>query len=75
MERWRRAVYNESRIDYLPGGKGDEMKIKDVDPKELKRGIEVEYEHTHDYELAREIALDHLAEDPNYYKRLAKIEV
>lgn len=42
--------------------------------KELKRGIEVEKEHTRDTETAREIALDHLAEIPDYYTRLDKME-
>lgn len=40
--------------------------------QQLKHGIEVEYEHTQHREAAREIALDHLKERPDYYKRLAK---
>ena len=46
---------------------------KDVDPGELKRGIEVEKEHTESAEEAKQIALDHLAEDPKYYTKLKKI--
>jgi hypothetical protein len=42
--------------------------------KQLVRGIEVESEHTTDKAIAREIALDHLGEDPNYYSKLKKIE-
>lgn len=42
--------------------------------KELEAGIEVEKEHTGDEDLAKEIAMDHLAEDPSYYTQLAKIE-
>jgi len=45
-----------------------------VDPKELKMGIDVEKEHTDNPELARRIALDHLAEIPDYYTRLDKME-
>ena len=41
---------------------------------ELKKGLEVEKEHTDDEEIAREIAMDHLAEDPHYYTKLKKME-
>lgn len=41
---------------------------------ELRRGIQVEMEHTKDPQVAREIALDHLGEDLHYYKKLSKIE-
>lgn len=44
----------------------------DVDPNELRKGIEVEMEHTNDPVKAEEIALDHLAEDPQYYTKLDK---
>lgn len=45
------------------------------DPKQLKAGTKVEYEHT-DYTLvAEKIARDHLAEIPDYYlPRLADME-
>lgn len=41
---------------------------------QLEQGINVELEHTHDKAMAREIALDHLAELPDYYTRLDKME-
>lgn len=47
---------------------------KDADPKQLKMGIEVEFEHTSDPEMSKRIALDHLAEIPDYYTRLDKME-
>jgi len=47
---------------------------EDADPKELKMGIKVEMEHTTDPFIAKRIALDHLAEMPDYYTRLAKME-
>jgi len=47
---------------------------KDADPKELKMGIEVEMEHTIDPLISKRISLDHLAEIPDYYTRLAKME-
>jgi hypothetical protein len=47
---------------------------KDVDPKELKMGIEIEMEHTDNKVKAKKIALDHLAELPDYYTRLKAME-
>lgn len=41
---------------------------------QLKKGIEVEREHTGNVDLATEIALDHLDEFPDYYDRLDKAE-
>jgi hypothetical protein len=43
--------------------------------KELQKGIKIEMEHTNDKLKAKEIAMDHLYEDPNYYKKLNKIEI
>lgn len=58
----------------IPGGLGDNKSTNDVDPKELKIGIEVEFEHTDDKDKATEIAMDHLSECPTYYTRLKKME-
>jgi len=44
-----------------------------IDREELKKGIEVEKEHTDDLRIAMKIALDHLAEDPKYYTKLATL--
>lgn len=41
---------------------------------ELAMGIKVELEHTKDRKIAKEIALDHLMELPDYYTRLKKME-
>jgi len=41
---------------------------------QLSKGIKVELEHTGDLAIAREIALDHLNEFPDYYDRLEKVE-
>ena len=46
----------------------------DVDPDQLAMGIEVEKEHTSDEEEAKKIALDHLAEFPDYYTHLKEME-
>lgn len=42
--------------------------------KQVEKGIKVEQEHTSNLDVAREIALDHLGEDPNYYFKLKKME-
>ena len=41
---------------------------------QLAKGIKVEKEHTSDMLVAKEIALDHLSELPDYYDRLQKME-
>jgi hypothetical protein len=41
---------------------------------QLTKGMKVELEHTSDKKIAKEIALDHLKEFPDYYDRLAKAE-
>ena len=43
--------------------------------KQLDKGVKIELEHTKDKSVAREIALDHLAEDPKYYDKLASVEL
>ncbi len=53
--------------EMIPGGKGEGLKPADVDPKEFLVGTAVEEEHSDDKAYAQEIALDHLAENPNYY--------
>jgi hypothetical protein len=41
---------------------------------QLKMGIKVEKEHTNNKEKAESIALQHLAEKPDYYTKLKKVE-
>lgn len=41
---------------------------------QLRKGWRVELEHTIDWDVAKEIALDHLNELPDYYDRLADVE-
>lgn len=66
-----KKIYCENK---LKGGLGDEFSEKNFDSKELKMGIDIEKEHTNDSNIAREIAMDHLAEIPDYYSRLKKME-
>ena len=42
--------------------------------KQLDMGEPIEHEHTKDHNLARDIALQHLDEIPDYYTRLKKME-
>ena len=42
--------------------------------KQLDMGEPIEHEHTKDHKLARDIALQHLDEIPDYYTRLKKME-
>ncbi len=41
---------------------------------QIEMGIEVETEHTPDYDIALQIALDHLKERPDYYTKLKAME-
>jgi len=43
--------------------------------KEYLKGIEVEREHTNDYGLSAQIALNHLNEDAKYYTKLKKAKL
>ena len=70
--------------DKIPGGLSDNWSVEDVAKKhdvsvdkikkELEKGIDVELEHTNSKDKAREIALDHLHEFPDYYTRLKDME-
>lgn len=70
--------------DSIPGGLAKGMTLNDIAEKhgvsvdvlvaEFKKGIQTEMEHTTDREMAKEITLDHLFEDPQYYTKLAKVE-
>lgn len=66
-----------SEEEDLVGGDGDDMSVKDIvkyhneDPKKIKREIEIgtkiEMEHTNSKKIAKELAIDHIKEIPNYY--------
>lgn len=64
----------EASEDKIPGGLADKGAPKGLDPKQLEMGIKVEMEHTDDPAVAREIALDHLTEDPKYYTKLKQVK-
>jgi len=68
----------------LEGGLADKKTVGDIAKKHkmdvqsikkhLNDGMKVEMEHTKDKTKAKEIAMDHLFEDPKYYDKLKKIE-
>lgn len=60
--------------EILKGGKADGISDKKFDPKKVLRGMKHEAEHTNNKKIQKEIAKDHLTEDPNYYQHLAKVE-
>jgi len=63
----------KKHIDRLKGGVADKYHPANFDSVALKEGIKVELEHTSNVKIAREIAMDHLVEDKNYYKKLKLI--
>jgi len=65
---------DDAWTDKLPGGKGDNKTPSDFDKAELQKGQKVELEHTDDYDIALEIAADHLEESGSYYEELDKME-
>lgn len=66
-------LVSECKVDFLKGGKADSKSVDSFDPEALKKGIKVEMEHTDNPDVAREIAMDHLEEDPQYYEKLELI--
>lgn len=60
--------------DVIPGGKADKMPKSAFNPKALAEGAKVEREHFKGTKIPMEIASDHLAEFPNYYPELKKLE-
>jgi hypothetical protein len=75
-ENVRISGRRKSRKKRLRGGMAEKMGVteKDVDQEELRLGEEHELEHTSDRKFARQIALDHLAEHPHYYSRIATFD-
>jgi hypothetical protein len=71
---WQHDDKNMMKKDFIRGGLADTKSPKDFDFKALKAGIKVEMEHTRNPKIAREIAQDHLVENPAYYKYLDEME-
>lgn len=60
--------------DMISGGLADSKPASAFNPASLAKGISTEKEHTTNPQIAKEIAKDHLSEDPKYYKKLSLIE-
>ena len=60
--------------DILHGGEADNMPDSKFNPEALAEGAKHEHEHTGNDQIAREIANDHLQEDPRYYQKVKAIE-
>ena len=54
----------------IPGGDAKGMKVADFSPEDLWMGVQEESEHTDDIRIATEIAMDHLSQDKDYYRKL-----
>ena len=76
MKTFREYINEELDAKTLsPGAIAKRHKVSlDTITKQLAMGMEVEKEHTSSPRAAREIALDHLKEFPDYYTRLKKVE-
>lgn len=58
----------------LAGGEAEKSGTPPPDPRQLAMGRKIEREHTRRPAVAEEIARDHLAEIPDYYTRLKRME-
>jgi hypothetical protein len=70
----RKIIIKEMKKEKIPGGLASGMDIASFDADSIKKGIKAELEHTSDVDIATEIAMDHLAEDPLYYDKLKQME-
>lgn len=62
------------KADKIHGGLAAGKKPSDFNQDSLAQGIKVELEHTSNKQIATEIAMDHLMEDPKYYDKLEIME-
>ena len=63
------SILNKPTMSPEEIAKKHKVDVKEIN-RQLEMGIKVEKEHTKDEKVAREIALDHLGEKPNYYSKL-----
>jgi len=79
-----KLVQQSVKEDMVVGGLADDLSLEDIAAKhevdveriqkEFEIGYRIEREHTNDDHLAKEIAMDHLVELPDYYSRLVDME-
>ena len=60
--------------DNIPGGRADDKTPDDYEKSQMEKGKSVEFEHTDDPEIAKEITMDHLEEFGEYYTGLKNME-
>ena len=56
----------------FPNGRSKGRRPRDFDPAALRQGMAVEAEHSTDPRIRLRIAMDHLTEDPAYYRKLRR---
>lgn len=82
--RFRKYSQFVAESEAMKGGLADGKTVADIAKKhdvdashiekQLAMGSKVELEHTDSEKAAREVAMDHLWEDPSYYTKLKKVE-
>jgi len=70
-EKLEGGVADSKSLDELAKKHKVDVKIL---TKQFNKGIKVEMEHTDNKQMAKEIAMDHISEDPKYYDKLSKME-
>lgn len=78
------TIKRKIKEEKIEGGLADNLSIYNLAEKhnvsiteiltQLQKGVKVEMEHTKEFEVAFEIAMDHIFEDVNYYDKLQTIE-
>lgn len=68
------ALSRTGKKDLLPGGEADNLPDREFSASTLAEGAKHEHEHTDNDQIAKEIAKDHLSEDPDYYEKQKEIE-
>lgn len=71
---WKKSMQHYLMVKAIPNGKAKGHKPSEFDAKDLAIGTKHELEHTTSRKVARRIAMDHLIEDPDYYRKLKRIE-
>jgi len=70
-EKLEGGIADSKSLDEL--AKKHKVDVK-VLTRQFNKGVKVEMEHTDNKQMAKEIAMDHISEDPKYYDKLSKME-
>lgn len=68
----RGSGWHRHKCEHSQARKYGRVLIRGIPSEQLKIGTKVEMEHTRNPDVARRIAMDHLGENPYYYKRSNK---